>query len=281
MKKVLVCLDGSKISKAVCDYGLFIAKKLDLPLVLLNVVEHSHISKKVNLSGSIGLGSKESILDELVSEEMSESKALIAKGKAVLKEMQEYVKDQGMDNVEAMQKHGTLYETLDELSNDIKLAIIGLKADHSGEKKIGSHVEELLRTLNISVFLVNQEFKPVESMLMAYDGSEYAKKAITVGTQSPIFPDIKRTVVNVNKNTEISKKLLEEARSLFLNKNIEVETKSLSGDCVESILKYQQDNDLDIIAMGAYSHNRFKSAIFGSFTTKMLLSAKKPLLLFR
>ena len=26
MNKVLVCLDGSEFSKAVCDYGIFIAK---------------------------------------------------------------------------------------------------------------------------------------------------------------------------------------------------------------------------------------------------------------
>lgn len=63
--------------------------------------------------------------------------------------------------------------------------------------------------------------------------------------------------------------------------NIEVKTQSLNGDCVESLLGYQRENNLDIIAMGAYSHNRFRSAIFGSFTTKMLINSKVPLLLFR
>ncbi|WP_198319770.1 universal stress protein [Aliarcobacter butzleri] len=98
MNKVLVCLDGSKFSKAVCDYGIYIAKNLNLPLVLLNVIEHSHISKKINLSGNIGLGSKDDLLEELTNEEMNESKQLIAKGKAVLKEMEEYVKSQNLTN---------------------------------------------------------------------------------------------------------------------------------------------------------------------------------------
>ena len=48
MNKVLVCLDGSEFSKAVCDYGIFIAKNLNLPLVLLNVIEHSKISNIVD-----------------------------------------------------------------------------------------------------------------------------------------------------------------------------------------------------------------------------------------
>jgi nucleotide-binding universal stress UspA family protein len=98
MNKILVCLDGSNLSKAVCDYGIDIAKKLNQPLVLLNVIEHSNISKKVNLSGNIGLGSKDDLLEELANEEMNESKQLILKGKAILKQMEEYVKSQGIEN---------------------------------------------------------------------------------------------------------------------------------------------------------------------------------------
>jgi nucleotide-binding universal stress UspA family protein len=281
MKKILVCIDGSKLSQAVCDYGVFIAKKLNLPLILLNVVEHSNTPKKVDLSGSIGLGSKDDLLDELVHEEMSESKKQILKGKAVLKEMQEYVKSQDLTNCTTLQKHGTLFETLDELSINLKLAIIGLNGEDTIDKKIGNHVEEVIRTLNIPIFLVNSDFQPVQSMLMAYDGSKYAKKSIKIAKQSPIFSDVIRHIVNVNQDLENSNKLLNEAKELFSNVNIDVKTKSLDGDSVESLLEYQEENNLDIIAMGAYSHNRFRSVIFGSFTTKMLLSAKKPLLLFR
>lgn len=279
MEKVLVCIDGSNFSKAVCDYGIDIAKKLDLPLVLLNVVEHSHISKKVNLSGNIGLGAKDDLLEELANEEMNESKQLITKGKTVLKQMQDYVIKQGIEKCNTLQKHGTLYETLDELSKDLKIAIIGLRGESSSS--IGSHIEELLRTLNIPILLVNKEFKEINSMLMAYDGSDYANKAIKIAKQNPIFPNTKRYIANVNKDNNISKKLLNEARQLFANGNIDVETVSLSGDSVEALLSYQEEKNLDIIAMGAYSHNRFRSAIFGSFTTKMLLNAKVPLLLFR
>lgn len=279
MNKVLVCLDGSNLSKAVCDYGIDIAKKLNLPLVLLNVIEHSHISKKVNLSGNIGLGSKDDLLEELANEEMNESKQLILKGKAVLKEMEEYVKSQNLTNYTTLQKHGTLYETLDELSSDLRIAIIGLKGETSSN--IGSHIEELLRTLNIPILLVNKEFTPIKSILIAYDGSEYANKAIKLTKQNPIFPKVIRYIVNVNKDTNISNKLLGEAKQMFANANIDVETKSLNGDGVEALLQYQKENNIDIIAMGAYSHNRFRSAIFGSFTTKMLLNSKVPLLLFR
>jgi len=281
MEKILVCIDGSKLSKSVCDYGVFIAKKSNLPLVLLNVVEHSHTTKKVDLSGSIGLGSKEDLLNELVNEERNESKKLIEKGKAVLKEMEKHIKSQNFTNYSTLQKHGTLFETLDELSINLKVAIIGLKGEDTIDKKIGNHVEEVIRTLNIPILLVNSEFKPIKSILMAYDGSNYANKAIKASIKSPIFANVQRHIVNVNQDIKTSNKLVNEAKVLFTNANIDIQTQSLSGDNVESLLEYQETNDLDIITMGAYSHNRFRSIIFGSFTTKMLLNAKKPLLLFR
>ena len=279
MNKVLVCIDGSDFSKAVCDYGVFIAKNLNLPLVLLNVVEHSKISNLVDFSGNIGFGAKDVLLEMLVDEDAKRSQEEILKGKVILKQMQEYVKSKNFSNFTTLQRHGTLYETLDELGSDLKIAIIGLNGENS--KDIGSNVEELIRTLNIPILLVNSEFKPIKSILMAYDGSLYAKKSIDIAVKNPIFPNTKRYIVNVNSDKNDSNRVLNEASLIFKNANIDSEILSLSGDKLEAILDYQQSINADIIAMGAYSHNRFRSAIFGSFTTKMLLNSKVPLLLFR
>ncbi len=279
MNKVLVCIDGSDFSKAVCDYGVFIAKNLNLPLVLLNVVEHSKISNLVDFSGNIGFGAKDVLLEMLVDEDAKRSQEEILKGKVILKQMQEYVKSKDFSNFTTLQRHGTLYETLDELGSDLKIAIIGLNGENS--KDIGSNVEELIRTLNIPILLVNSEFKPIKSILMAYDGSLYAKKSIDIAVKNPIFPNTKRYIVNVNSDKNDSNRVLNEASLIFKNANIDSEILSLSGDKLEAILNYQQSINADIIAMGAYSHNRFRSAIFGSFTTNMILKSKVPLLLFR
>lgn len=279
MNKVLVCIDGSDFSKAVCDYGVFIAKNLNLPLVLLNVVEHSKISNLVDFSGNIGFGAKDVLLEMLVDEDAKRSQEEILKGKVILKQMQEYIKSKDFSNFTTLQRHGTLYETLDELGSDLKIAIIGLNGENS--KDIGSNVEELIRTLNIPILLVNSEFKPIKSILMAYDGSLYAKKSIDIAVKNPIFPNTKRYIVNVNSDKNDSNRVLNEASLIFKNANIDSEILSLSGDKLEAILNYQQSMNADIIAMGAYSHNRFRSAIFGSFTTNMILKSKVPLLLFR
>lgn len=282
-KKVLVCVDGSLYAKSACDYGIQIAKMLDIPLLLLNIIEHNHLPKNVSLAGNIGLGSQDKLLEELSQEESNISKTLIAQGRKALQELSAYAKEQGVEKTHTLQRHGNLEESLEELSNEAKIAVIGLKGEDSkGENlAIGKHVETIIRTLNIPILLVNTHFSPIQSILMAYDGSDFANKAIHIATQEPIFPKVNRHIANVNKEESISNQLLLQAKNLFNKAQIDVQTVSLKGDAVEALLKYQEENNLDIIAMGAYSHNRLRSAIFGSFTSKMLLKAKRPLLLFR
>jgi nucleotide-binding universal stress UspA family protein len=278
-KKILVCLDGSKLSRAVCDYGIFLSKELDLPLVLLHVVEHTHTPSKLDLSGNLALGARDDLLEEFVIEEMDESKKLIAKGRAVLKEFEAYAKEHGVQKCETLHRHGALEEILEELASSLQTAIIGLRGeDHNA---IGSNVEELIRNLNTPILLVNGDFEPIQSVLIAYDGSNFATKALKAISKNPLLPHVKRFIANVNTDVASSAKLLLEAKKFFDEKNLEVHTKSLQGDSIEALLSFAQENDIDIIAMGAYSHNRLRSKIFGSFTTKMFLQATKPLLLFR
>jgi nucleotide-binding universal stress UspA family protein len=274
-KKVLVCIDDSSYCKAACEYGVYISKLHNLPLVLLNVVDHLHISKKVDLSGNIGFGSKETLLEQLSLEEQEESKKLISKGRTLLKTFSEYAKEKGVENLFSLQRHGSFEENLEDLEKETFIAIIGFD-------KNSKNLEDIIRTLTLPILLVNSEFSPIKSILMAYDGSDYANKAINEATKEPIFPNITRHIVNINKDTQSSQKLLSEAKNLFAKADFEVQTSSLEGNNkVEEILNYQKNNNLDIIAMGAYSHNRLKSVLFGSFTSKMLEKSESPLLLFR
>ncbi len=161
----------------------------------------------------------------------------------------------------------------------MQTAIIGLRGeDHNA---IGSNVEELIRNLNTPILLVNGDFEPIQSVLIAYDGSNFATKALKAISKNPLLPHVKRFIANVNTDVASSAKLLLEAKKFFDEENLEVHTKSLQGDSIEALLSFAQEKDIDIIAMGAYSHNRLRSKIFGSFTTKMFLQATKPLLLFR
>lgn len=275
-KKILACVDNGEFCLDICEYAIEIASNLGLPLVFLNVVESNKSIKKLDLSGNIGLGARDDLQESLVSEDSLKSQERIKRGKEALKKCQEFAQNKGFLDFETLQIHSILDEYLEELSANLKLTIIGLRS--RGNEPIGAHVEDILRTLNIPILLINSKFRPINSILMAYDGSEFAKHSLKTAANEPIFPNTKRYIANVSSSEQSL--LLDEAKQILGDK-FEVSTHALNGDKTEALLSFQEAQNIDIIAMGAYSHNRLKSIIFGSFTTKMLQKAKRPLLMFR
>jgi nucleotide-binding universal stress UspA family protein len=85
-------------------------------------------------------------------------------------------------------------------------------------------------------------------------------------------------VVYVGKNGEA---LLDEANVVLKNAGVEVTCVQLEGEVDEVLAKYQIENDIELTLMGAFSHNRFRDLLLGSFTAKMLAATNRPLLLLR
>ena len=115
--------------------------------------------------------------------------------------------------------------------------------------------------------------------MLAYDGSESCKKALAMITSSPLFKNNLCHIVHVGDNEE----LLAEASEVLTEKGFTVETALLkgNGNVEEALAQYQRDSQIDLMMMGAFSHNRFRDFLLGSFTTKMLAATNRPLLLLR
>ncbi len=278
-KKIVACIDGSSLSEAVCDYGAHLAKTLNLELKLLNTIEHPHKSQTQDLSGNIGLGSRDELLERLSTEESKESKESIQKGKEVLNSLRNRAIKDGAANVITSQRHGELYENLQEIKDSIRVLIIGLRGkEHESEKfSVGGQVEETIRSLHLPILIINGEYKPIKSVLIAYDGSESSKKALDAVAKTPLLGDVERHIVSVGKSESFTDSAREQLKSV----SIDTKCASLSGEPIDALLGYQKEHNIDIIAMGAFSHMRIRSALFGSFTHRMLERSGVPLLLLR
>jgi nucleotide-binding universal stress UspA family protein len=58
-------IDNSQSSLAVCDYAAWASQRLSAPLTLLHVLDKEKYPASADLSGNIGLGSREHLLEEL------------------------------------------------------------------------------------------------------------------------------------------------------------------------------------------------------------------------
>ncbi|WP_330219974.1 universal stress protein [Chroogloeocystis siderophila] len=76
MKNILLCTDGSAFAEGVYRYGAWFAIQFNAHINVLSVtdIRTQKVTSTGNLSGSIGLGASEQLLNELVNLEHEKAK---------------------------------------------------------------------------------------------------------------------------------------------------------------------------------------------------------------
>jgi len=283
--RVLACIDGSILSEAVCDYAAWIAQRVDAPLKLLHAIDHHpETAATLDLSGNIGLGSQEHLLEELTAVEQQHSKLRLQQGKLLLQAAKDRVIQAGIANPDTNQRHGSLVESLVELEESIRVLVIGIrgKVHENRPDKIGAKLESIIRSLHKPILVVNEAFKAPQSIMIAYDGSKAADKAIDMVATSPLYKGLTCHLVYVSKDATATEQLLQPFADKLTNAGgIEVISKILLGKPDQLLCEYQDKHAIDMVVMGAFSHTRLHDLLLGSFTARMLTTTKKPLLLLR
>lgn len=281
-KAVFAYIDGFVYSNAVCDYAVFVAKELNMPLVLLNTIKHGNISSNTDLSGNIGLGEREDLLEELSKEDSIKSKKLIKEGKELLEKLKQKAMDKGLSEVFISQRHGELYENLKEIEDKIRVAILPIDQERTAKSEIGSLIEDIIIDIDAPIILVNKEFSPIKNVLIAYNADEGSSKALKEVSNSPMLgKDINRFIVNVNSDIKRSENIIEEAKKIMNESSSNYKFISMQGDTLKNILTCKEDNDIDMLAIGSFSHTKLKRAIFGSFTEKLIQNIDIPLIVLK
>ena len=282
-KFVLSCIDASAYSKDVCDYSAWIAKRTNLPLKLLHTIEHNSQPAVSDYSGAIGLGASEELLNELTNAEQQHSKLLIQQGEVMLKAARQSAIDSGVSDVITRQRHGSLPEALVELESQIHVLVLGLRGEshESDDAGVGAQLESTIRALHKPILVVNGEFTEPQKIMLAYDDSEGAKKALSMIVEGPLFHHIPCHIVYVGDDTEQNQTMLQQAAEELSAVNIDTTTAIVQGTAESALTRYQSQNNIDLMVMGAYGHNILRDFLLGSFTAKMLAKTRKPLLLLR
>lgn len=281
---VLAGIDGSSLTNAVCDYAAWIAQKVDAPLKLLHSIDHHpEATDHSDLTGNIGVDSRDHLMDQLTQLEQQRSKLRLQQGKQLLQAARERVMQAGALDPITNQRHGSLVESLIELENDLRVLVIGVrgKVHDNQPDKIGAKLESIIRSLHKPILVVNAEFKAPERIMLAYDGSQAAEKALDMVANSPLYKGLVCHLVCVSKDEGRGQLLEMAANKLQLAGGIEVIAKKLIGIPEQVLSEYQEQKGIDMTIMGAFGHTRIHDWLLGSFTVKMLTKSRKPLLLLR
>lgn len=280
---VLTCIDGSAISTAVCDAGAWASRRMKAPLKLLHVLDKSEYPTAQNLSGNIGMGTREHLLEELIALDEQRGRVALEHGKHLLEQAEIRAREDGAQKLSKLQRHGSLVDTLLELEEETRLLVMGrLGEKHaSTTHSIGSHLENVVRTVQRPILITVEEFKDPQSFMIAYDGSQTAQKALEMVASSPLLKGLPCHLVMVESETAERLQQMEAAKQKLKAAGFTVTEAMLSGDVQSALLGYQKDHNLELIVMGAYGHSRIRQFFVGSNTTEMVGMSDVPLLLLR
>lgn len=283
MSKVVCCIDGSPISISVCDGGAWASQRLDTPLKLLHVLEKPVAPATADLSGAIGLGSREHLLDELTGLDEERGRRALEEGKQMLEIAAQRAREDGVTDITRQQRHGDLVETLRELEDSTRLLVMGrLGAGHEPEAhEVGSHLEKLVRLVHRPILVTVGRFAEPGNFMLAYDGGASSEKALRLVCDSPLLQGLPCHLVMVGAASGKRSKQLARAQARLIDSGFEVRASLADGEVQPSLARYARDNDIHLMAMGAYGHAHVWEMLFGSRTTQIVGNSEIPLLLLR
>lgn len=282
MTKLIALVDGSTYSESVCDHTAWLANRLTAEVSVVHVLGHRQ-GVKSDLSGSIGLGARTAILEELAELDAAKAKLAQKRGRAILDDAKARIEGTGVSDVEVKLRNGDLLETLQELEDGADFIVIGKRGEAADFAKLhlGSNMERVARSSRLPILVCARSFRPIERLVVAFDGGTSSLKAVDHIAHNPMFSGLPVHLVTVGSETTEIKRKQEGAVALLRGGGFTATTAIEAGQ-PEDVLSAQVSGETaDILLMGAYGRSRIREMIIGSTTTQMIRSCHVPILLFR
>lgn len=282
---ILACTDGSIYSQSIYDYAAWASRQLDgASIHVLHMLNpHHEEPAKLNYSGSMGVGARKALLEELVQLEASRAKIAKKRGQAILEDATTHLKSSGVENVIADQWHGKLSDEIAKYERDADLVVIGKRGNNADFETghLGSNLERVVRSCQHPVLVTSRAFDKLQNFVLAFDGGSSAKKAVQYAASEPLLKGMHCYLLYVGSGNAKIEAALAEAQATLQAAGFEVTIEQRDGEPNKIIGDIVDQDHIDLLVMGAYGHSSIRHMIVGSTTSAMIRTVKIPVLLFR
>ena len=280
MTQVIACIDGTSTTPAVCDYAAWASLRMDAPLLFLHILDKSEYPTESNLSGNIGMGSRESLLTDLSGLDEQRARLALEQGRLMLEAARERAIKDGVKDPLSRQRHDDLISALLELEDETRLLVLGKHDENLGDH-LGSRLENVVRTQHRPILVTPAAYHEPERVLIAFDGSATTRKGVEMVALSPLFRGLAVHVVMAGSDSADSRQQLEWAQTTLADAGHEVVAGTHSGEVEHVLSDYREQHGIDMSIMGAYGHSVIRRFLVGSTTTNLIRNSPVPVLLLR
>jgi nucleotide-binding universal stress UspA family protein len=282
MPTIITCTDGSIYSPSVYDHSAWAALRMEAAVHVLHMLDpRRERASLTDFSGNLEPNGRDTLLNELVQFEESKARLAQARGRAILQAAHTHVLQAGVSQVTTEQRHGSLVEAVEGLRGH--LVVIGKRGESAdfAKQHLGANLERVIRTSHQPVLVTSRAFQPIERFLVAFDGSESAKKAVAYACEQPLLKGLECCLLTAGKNMAAKGKDLETAKDQLAAAGYAVSAHLVEGEPEKIIPEVIEREKINLLIMGAYGHSRIRQLILGSTTTTMVRTCKVPVLMFR
>jgi len=274
MKRILAAFDGLKFSESTMEYAIEMAKKNNghvVGLFLEDPAYHSYKIYELITEDGGGLDTKRKHFDK--KDEKTRAKAVVNFETACRKADLQFSihKDRNIAILELLNE--SIYADMVIIDSAETLS-------HHSEKVPTQFIHELLPDVQCPVLLVPHKFKPVDKLVLLFDGEASSVHAIKM--LSYTMPELKKYPTEVVTVSELKgesrmpdSRLMKEFMKRHFPGAIYTTLKGVAETVIVSFLKEQQGTPL--VVLGAYQRGKVSRWFRPSMADTLMKELKLPL----
>lgn len=276
IKKLLLPSDGSDYSRTAGDYAIYIARLIKARITALHVMDIKIIQGPLfsDIAFYSGLPVYYEFLPKI-------EEALGKRADTILEDIRKKSAEAGVA-IELNKTAGIIEDTIIGQSESHDLVVLARRGEHfhfNAGGLLGSTAESVVRRSKKPVLITPVDFKEIESIGLAFDGSMPATNALKLAAWLSAEAHWPITTLIISDDSAVGAELTKKVETYLDDKEVDNEVLLLRGREDKEILRFIREGAVEMMIMGAYGKGRLKEFFLGSTTSNVIRSSDIPVLL--
>lgn len=275
-KTILIPTDGSDYSGTALEYGIYVAKYLDAKLIGLHVVDVKIVRGPLfsDIAFYSGMPAYYDFLPKI-------EEALNKRGDKILETFRQRCEKAGTP-VETRKILGLIDEVIVEEGKKADWILLARRGEHhhlSVGGLLGSTTGAVVRKSRTPVMVTPADFREIESMGIAYDGSPPADRALKVAAEVSAKTKWPLTTLIITDDAKTAADLSAKVEDAVEPYGVDNALVVLEGKADREIMNFIKEGAVELMVMGAHSRGRIRELFLGSTTAHVIRSSPIPALI--
>lgn len=276
IKRLLLPSDGSDYSRTAGDYAIYIARLIKARINALHVMDIKIIQGPLfsDIAFYSGLPVYYEFLPKIED-------ALGKRADTILEEIRKKSEKAGV-GIDLNKVAGIIEDTIIQQSENADLVVLAKRGEHfhfNAGGLLGSTAESVVRRSKKPVLITPVDFKEIESIGLAFDGSMPATNALKLAAWLSEAAHWPITTLIICEDSAAGAELTRKVETYLDDKEVDNEVLLLRGREDREILRFIKEGAVEMMIMGAYGKGRLKEFFLGSTTSNVIRNSDIPVLL--